>query len=192
MTILPGRKLPNKTTEVPRLCGKAMKYNMNLNSFHRLTFCAVLAASYAALTVATWGISYGPIQFRAAEALCVLPYFAPWTSWGLLVGCSVANIFSNAGTMGLDIIIGATATFAAGFLTSRIKNKYLALLPPAVVNGLTVGAMLAIMSGHLTWGSVVLYSAQVGTGELVVMYLLGLPLLILIERSGIDRTLRKL
>ncbi|MCQ2418758.1 MAG: QueT transporter family protein [Clostridia bacterium] len=169
-----------------------MKYNMNLNSFRRLTFCAVVAASYAALTVSGWGIAYGPLQFRLSEALCVLPYFAPWTSWGLLVGCSVANIFSNAGTMGLDIIVGATATFAAGFLTSRIKNKYIALLPPVVVNGLTVGAMLMLVSGELSWKSFALCSAGVATGELVVMYLLGLPLLILTERSGIDRMLRSL
>lgn len=157
-----------------------------------MTFCAVLAAIYAVLTVASLPISYGPIQFRPSEALCVLPYFAPWTSWGLLVGCSVANLFSNAGTMGLDIIMGSTATFVAGFFTSRIRNKYLAPLPPVVVNALTVGAMLALVSGDLSWGRFAICGAQVATGELCVMYLLGLPVLILIERTGIDRTLRAL
>lgn len=161
---------------------------MNMNSFHRLTFCAVLAATYAALTIASYPISYGPIQFRVSEALCILPYFAPWTSWGLLLGCSIANIFHGS----MDLLVGATATFAAGFLTSRIKNKYLAPLPPVVLNGVMVGAMLALTSGEVSWGRVAVFGAEVASGELLVMYLLGLPLLILIERKGIDRTLRAL
>lgn len=161
---------------------------MNLSSFRRLTFCAVLAASYAALTVAAYPISYGPIQFRLAEALCVLPYFAPWTTWGLLLGCTIANLFSGS----MDILVGATATFAAGFLTSRIKNRYIAPLPPVVLNGLMVGTMLALTSGKISWGRIAAFGAEVATGELCVMYLLGLPLLIVIERYGYDRTLRAL
>ena len=43
----------------------------------------VLAALYAAVTLATASFAYGPIQFRVADALCVLPFFAPSTSIGL-------------------------------------------------------------------------------------------------------------
>ena len=58
-----------------------------------LTLCGILAALYAVLTVATASLAYGPIQFRIADALCVLPAFAPVTSLGLFVGCLVANLF---------------------------------------------------------------------------------------------------
>lgn len=161
---------------------------MNISSFRRLTACAILAAVYAALTLATAFISYGPIQFRMSEALCILPYFAPWTTWGLLLGCSIANLFNGS----LDLFMGSTATFLAGFLTSRIRNKYIAPLPPVIMNALLVGGMLVITSGERTWGSFALFGAEVATGELAVMYLLGLPLLIVIERNGLDRTLKAL
>lgn len=165
-----------------------MKEKWRMSSFHRMTFCAVLAASYAALTLAAAPISFGPIQFRISEALCVLPYFAPWTTWGLALGCSIANLFSGS----IDLLMGTTATFAAGFLTSLMRKKYLAPLPPVLLNGILVGGMLTLTLGKPSWGSFAVYGAQVAAGELAVMYLLGLPLLVVIEKNGIDRTIRRL
>ena len=63
-------------------------------SVRRLALCAMVAALYALLTILTASFAYGPIQFRLAEALGVLPLFLPYTSWGLIAGCLLANLFS--------------------------------------------------------------------------------------------------
>ena len=38
---------------------------------------AMIAALYAVLTVAVAPLSYGPVQFRVAEALTLLPLYLP-------------------------------------------------------------------------------------------------------------------
>lgn len=55
----------------------------------QLTLAALTAAAYAVLSYfgSIFGITYGPIQCRFSEALCVLPFFLPETAWGLGVGC---------------------------------------------------------------------------------------------------------
>lgn len=62
----------------------------------QLTLAALTAAAYAVLSYfgSIFGITYGPIQCRFSEALCVLPFFLPETAWGLGVGCLIANLLS--------------------------------------------------------------------------------------------------
>ena len=48
-----------------------MRENKNLTY---LVHGAVIAALYVVLTLNFLPISYGPIQFRISEALCILPY----------------------------------------------------------------------------------------------------------------------
>ena len=43
----------------------------------RMAHAAVIGAAYAALTMALAPISYGPIQMRVSEVLCVLPFSYP-------------------------------------------------------------------------------------------------------------------
>ena len=158
-------------------------------SIHRLTACGIIACVYAVLTVATASFAYGPIQFRIAEAMCILPFFAPGTTWGLTLGCLLANLFSTVSA--LDIVIGTAATLIACLLTARCRNKFLAPLPPVIVNAVMVGAMLAgVLAPDAFWKSFVLFGAEVGAGELAVMYLLGLPLLLIFQRQGLDARLR--
>ena len=57
-------------------------------STRELTFAAVLAAVYAALTVALPIPQFGPVQCRLAEALTVLPFFFPGATPGLVVDAS--------------------------------------------------------------------------------------------------------
>ena len=59
------------------------------NRVFRLAVMAVIAAAYAALTIVLAPISYGPVQFRISEVLCILPFFIPSSTWGLVVGCVV-------------------------------------------------------------------------------------------------------
>ena len=156
-----------------------------------ITLCGVLAAIYAVLTIATASFAYGPIQFRITEALCVLPFFMPFTSIGLFVGCLVANLFSTVSA--LDIIIGSAATLIGCLWTSRIHNKWLAPWPTVIVNAVMVGAMLAfVYTPDAFWSGFLLMGAQVGLGELAVMVVLGLPLTLYLEKSHmLDRLIHR-
>lgn len=50
---------------------------------------AMIAAIYIVLTLMLLPVSYGPIQFRVSEALCILPYFTPAAVPGLFIGCMI-------------------------------------------------------------------------------------------------------
>lgn len=116
-----------------------------------ITRSALIAALYALLTILTQPISYGPIQFRVSEALCVLPLIIPESVIGLTVGCLIANII---GYGIFDIVLGTAATMLAAistfFIGKFIKNTALKLvlgeLPPCVFNGLLIPVVF-ILSG---------------------------------------------
>ena len=64
-------------------------------SVHRLTLAAVIAAAYAGLTLFLPIPQYGPIQFRVAEAMTLLPFLFPEAIPGLAVGCFLANLLGS-------------------------------------------------------------------------------------------------
>lgn len=162
--------------------------NMNLNT-RKLVAAAVIGALYAALTLALAPISYGAIQFRVSEALCILPFFFPASAVGLTIGCVIANLL-GPGLGVLDIIFGSLATLLAGICTAVIgvrarKNGNVgwgaciaACLMPVLFNAPIVGALLAYVYPLNTfWEGFVIFGAQVGAGEAVVMLVLGLPVI---------------
>ena len=123
-----------------------MKVNQPQNTRTRtreLTMAAMVAALYAVLSYFGnfFGLTYGPIQCRFAEALCVLPFLFPATAPGLFVGCLVTNLMSTVGP--LDIVLGSLATLLAALWTARMPNRWLAPLPPVLCNGVIIGAMIA-------------------------------------------------
>ena len=61
-----------------------------------ITQAAVIAALYVVLVIMFNYCSFGPIQFRIAEALTILPYFTPAAIPGLFVGCLLSNILGGA------------------------------------------------------------------------------------------------
>lgn len=143
-----------------------------------LTLAAMVAAAYAALTMAVPALSYGQFQFRISEALTVLPFLFPASAPGLLVGCLVANLLSPYGL--IDIICGTAATGIAAFLTMKMPNKWLAPLPPVLCNGIIVGGMIAWYEVGFTPNFPALFAvngAWVALGEIAACYVLGLVLL---------------
>lgn len=156
----------------------------------KLIYPAVAGALYAALTMLLAPLSYGALQFRLSEALCVLPFFLPYTSVGLFLGCAAANTLSAAGI--LDVVFGSLATLCAALCTAALGRRarradaaapklrqYLACLMPVLWNGLVVGGVLSwsLNPPAAFWHGLVLYGGQVALGELGVMAFLGLPLL---------------
>ena len=146
-----------------------------------LVVAAATAALYAVLTLFPGlnMLSFGAIQFRVSEALCVLPLFSPAAVFGLTAGCFLSNILSSAGM--LDMVFGTAATLLAASCTYYMRKlpTPVALIPPVVFNGVIVGWMITYFytdtAGHffkvLCWNMF-----TVAAGELGVCFLLGLPL----------------
>ena len=154
---------------------------------YKLAFAAVVGALYAILTMVLAPISYGPLQFRISEALCVLSYFTPAAAWGLFIGCAIANTLSAAGLP--DVIFGSLATLIACLgmsavgkhMKDSLKSRLLACFLPVIVNAVIVGAMLTYAYTGLSPlehpGAFAVCAGEVALGELPVMYLFGLPLM---------------
>ena len=155
---------------------------MKTISVKKVAFCGLLAAAYCVLTVATSAFAFGPVQFRVAEVLCLLPFFLPWTTWGCFVGCLAANLFSTVSP--LDIVVGSCATLLACLWTGKLRRLYLAPVPAMVCNTVLVGAMLAwVYTPEAFWSGFLTMGAQVLAGETAVLYLLGIPFLLLLKKS---------
>ena len=155
-------------------------------SVRKLCVCAVSAALYAAITILTAPLSYGPVQFRLSEAMVVLCALEPLLGVGITVGCFLANLFSTVTP--LDAIVGTLATALACFWTARCRRSWLIPLPNILVNALLVGGMLAfVLFPDALLVGFVTAAAQVGFGELAVMYALGLPLYLFAKQTGFVR-----
>ena len=163
-------------------------------STRQIATAAIIAALYTVMSLLSsiLGLTYGPIQCRFSEALTVLPFFLPEAVPGLFVGCLVTNLMSTVGP--LDIIFGSMATLLAALWTAkmpnkwlgpRLKNRYLAPLPPVICNAVIIGAMIAWYEGGFSaqFPALFAYNAlTVGIGEAIACCVLGLLLLEVMPR----------
>ncbi len=144
-----------------------------------ITRAAVIAAIYVVLVVIFNYWSFGPIQFRVAEALTILPYFTSAAIPGLFVGCLIANI--TGGAVIWDIIFGSLATLIGAIGTRLLrKKKWLAPLPPIIANTLIVPFVLKYAYGSEDMLPILMGS--IGLSELVVCGVLGMLLLFALNR----------
>ena len=153
-----------------------------------LTFAALVAALYAVMGYFgdIMSLTFGPVQFRFAEALTVLPFVFPAAAPGLAVGCLITNLLSPYGPM--DVIFGTLATAIAAWLTIKMPRWYLAALPPILVNAVILPPMWAwadigaVNSAFwMAWGWNV---ASFVLTETLVCYVLGTLLLKALPRIG--------
>ncbi len=144
-----------------------------------ITQGAVIAAIYVVLVVVFNYWSFGPIQFRIAEVLTILPYFTPAAIPGLFIGCIIANVMGGAVIW--DIVFGSIATLIGAIGTYMLrKNKWLAPLPPVIANTLIVPFVLKYAYG--TEELVPLLMVSIGASELVVCGVLGMLLLFALNK----------
>ena len=145
-----------------------------------ITQAAVIAALYVVLVVIFNYISFGPIQFRVAEALTIRPYFTPAAIPGLFIGCILANVIGGAVIW--DIIFGSIATLIGAVFTYllRKKSKFLAPLPPVLANTIIVPWVLKYAYGaeEMVW----FMAVTVGIGEILACYVLGMILLFALNK----------
>ncbi len=149
------------------------------NNTYFLVYGAVIAAIYVALTMAFQPISFGPVQFRISEALCVLPYFTPAAVPGVFIGCFLSNLL--CGAAGLDIVFGSLATLigAVGSYALR-KNRWLVCVPPILSNTVIIPWVLRFAYGSADLIPVAMVT--VGIGEILAIGVLGSILLTALER----------
>lgn len=143
-----------------------------------LARAALIAAVYLVLThlqnFIPGGLTWGMIQFRVSEALCVLALFTPAAIPGLTLGCLLFNLTSGA-ALPLDFLIGSAATLIAAiamWLTKNVTVKGYPLIPflfPVLTNAVLVGWELSIYIG----GGFIINAMWVALGEAAVIFILG-------------------
>ena len=137
----------------------------------RITQGAVIAALYVVLTLAFAPISFGPVQVRIAEALCILPMFTPAAIPGLFIGCLIANLIG--GGIMLDVIFGSIATLIGAVFGYMLRsNRWLVPLPAIIANTLIVPFVLRYGYGVVDIAIPVLMF-QIMVGEIAGCFVLG-------------------
>jgi uncharacterized membrane protein len=171
---------------------------------------AVYAAASLACTLVLSGLAWGPVQFRVSEALMVLALFTPDATWGLALGCALANVagiaFSGYGVVGLlDVVGGSVATGLAAAAMWRLRaHPAVALAMPVLTNAVIVPLYMPVLlwsvgfttvpftslSLEQSYGLVYLFCAAcLAVGEAVVLYVVGAPLFAALKRSPLPQLL---
>ena len=165
--------------------------NMKNLSVRRLVRCAVIAAVYVVVCLVLAPFSYGAVQVRVAEALCLLPVFGAEYIVGVTLGCFLANLLGS--TVVVDVVFGTLATLLACLVTYKLRDirvKGLAIpasLPPVAFNMIIVGAFeitFFFSDGAPTAMLAVFNAVTVGIGELISCTMLGVALVKLIESNA--------
>ncbi|HCL4439503.1 TPA: QueT transporter family protein [Clostridium botulinum] len=157
--------------------------NLQNKKISKLVFSAVIAAIYTVLTLLLAPISYGQIQVRVSESLTLLPFLSSYSIWGVFLGCIISNLIGGNGI--IDVVFGSLATLIAAILTyyigkSNLKfKKYLAPLPPIIINAVVIGFIL----NYTLKLRLLLSIIWVGLGEAISCYVLGLILISIIEKN---------
>lgn len=174
---------------------------MENRKLKRLVTSALLAAVYCVLALALPMASFGPVQFRVSEALTLLPVFSPAAAVGVTLGCFLTNCAGTAlgVTFPQDILFGTLATLLGCVLTwllrgARIRGlPVLSALAPVVCNTVIIGWEInAFFLDTPSLAGFVTSALGVGLGELAACCVLGLLLVALLERTGLDRYFREL
>ena len=154
-------------------------------SVRQLTLAAVIGALYAVLTLtaSVFGVTYGPIQCRVSEALCVMPVFFPAAIPGLTIGCVISNLIT--GGLWQDVVFGSLATLvgALGAYLLRKAPAWLTTVPTILANALVVPPIL-VYAYHME-GGLPFITLTVTAGEVLSAGVLGTLLCILIRRRNL-------
>lgn len=156
-----------------------MKNSKSDKTIYFMVHAAAIAAIYTVLTMLFAPISFGPVQFRISEALCILPFFTPAAVPGLFLGCFLSNFL--CGSAVLDVVFGSIATLIGAFGSYRLrKNRWAVCIPPIVSNTVIIPWVLRYAYGSTDLIPVAM--ATVGIGEILAIGVLGNILLVMLER----------
>lgn len=156
----------------------------------RLVRAAMVAAIYVVLCLVLAPFSYGAVQVRLAEMLCLLPVFGAEYIVAVTLGCFLANLL---GSTLVDVVFGTAATLVACLLTYAVRKMRVgglaipAAVPPIVSNAVIVGALelTFFLPGVTGTAALAAWNAlTVGIGEVVSCGILGVALVKLMESSA--------
>jgi uncharacterized membrane protein len=187
---------------------------MQENKTTRIARTATIAALYASFSLICLlfmgNLSWGPVQLRLSEAICVLALFTPDAIVGLGLGCAIANLaniaLSGTGLLGmLDVIFGSCATVVGAALSWRLRaHPRVAVAGPVISNALIIPLYLPLLLKGLGFYTIPFTSIALdssyplmvafgvvatGIGEAIVLYALGLPLYHALSRTPLARRL---
>ena len=113
---------------------------MNQNfTVRKLARCGMVAALYVVLCMALQPFSYGAVQVRVAEALCLLPVFGAEYIFGVVLGCQEPELFLTLFLAGQQTQQEAVAFHAAAMIKKVDMDKAQkagdSLICPVVVDG---------------------------------------------------------
>lgn len=86
----------------------------------RVVLSAIIAALYATLTLVLAPISFGPLQFRAANLLMALMFFDIDFCFGLYLGVFIGNLASPFGFY--DWLVMPLVTLSAALIANRLAR----------------------------------------------------------------------
>ena len=131
---------------------------------------AMIAGLYVVLCAVLQPISFGPIQLRLAEILCLFSIDHLWALAGVSIGCFLSNAFF--GGLGIaDIVFGTAATLigcSLAYLFRKIRYRDYPLLSALMIvisNGIIIGIELGYILS--TPKLIPLYMLQVAIGEVL-------------------------
>ncbi|MCI8727744.1 MAG: QueT transporter family protein [Hungatella sp.] len=158
-----------------------MKNSKSDKTIYFMVHGAVIAAIYTVLTMLFAPISFGPVQFRISEALCILPFFTPAAIPGLFLGCFLSNLL--CGSAMLDVVFGSIATLIGALGSYRLRRTMWAVcIPPIVSNTVIIPWVLRYAYGSADLIPVAMLT--VGIGEILAIGVLGNMLLMMLKRYG--------
>ena len=91
-----------------------MKLNLSTKN---IALNAIYISIYVVLTYALKPFSYGAVQVRVSEALCILPLFDSLPIISITLGCLIANTLN--GNV-IDMLFGSIATFIGLIFTYKL------------------------------------------------------------------------
>lgn len=146
-----------------------------------LALNAIYMSLYILLTILLQPFSYGPVQVRVSESLCILPLFDKLSIISISLGCMIANFYN--GNI-IDVIFGTLATLIGLIFTYKLrkKNFFVATSPTLISNAVIIPFVLKYGYGiH----EVVVYTEFfiILLGEAISVYLLGYLIKPLIEKN---------
>lgn len=122
----------------------------------------LIAALYVTLSLITYPLSFGMIQFRFAEILMLLCFFRKDFAIGLILGCAITNIASFSP---LDILFGTLATGLSCIAIMFLKHLIIAAIMPIIFNAIIIGLELHYLLEEPLFVAI----GFVALGEFVVM-----------------------
>ena len=152
----------------------------------------LIAALYAAITIACGPLSYEFMQLRFSELFNLLVFFNPYYTIGLTLGCLLANVFSSVGP--IDIVFGTLTTLVACLImivySKFVKNLFSTGFIPCILNAVVVPLTIYVSTINtqdpmvLAPGLYFMMFGWVFLGEFVCIVVIGYPVFLLLTKKN--------